>query len=181
VFKKTKFVVAILTLIGTLFGCKGKGPEILDGPGMVYMDTEYRTEFANALPIEGWTRGEPMWAVAFLGYGKDGKANRKNYIDRLFADLPLKSVETIQTFEYDGDEWYLVVPRYKEVNDIVLIDGDKVVDSVYHGEAFFVRCNLSDLHSNIKIKVDSHGGHSFSPQVDGKGCVVETNEVWDIT
>ena len=47
--------MAILAILASLFGC-GKNtpfePQILDGPGMEYVDSEYRNDYANCLPFD---------------------------------------------------------------------------------------------------------------------------------
>jgi hypothetical protein len=45
-------IMAILAILASLFGCGKNDPYILDGPGMEYVDSEYRTEYANCLPFE---------------------------------------------------------------------------------------------------------------------------------
>lgn len=45
---------------------------MLDGPGMVYVDSEHRTEYANNLPFDE-IDDYPYWAVAYLGEGENGR------------------------------------------------------------------------------------------------------------
>ena len=70
--------MAILAILASLFGC-GKNtpfePQILDGPGMEYVDSEYRNDYANCLPFDD-IQGEPYLAVAYLGKGEIGKENK---------------------------------------------------------------------------------------------------------
>ena len=50
------------------------------------------------------------------------------------------------------------------------------------GEAFTVKCNLSDLYSNIEICTEnSFGAYKFSPQIGGDGRLVTNTDVCDIT
>ena len=35
--------MSILAFIASLFGCRHEKPDMLDGPGMVYVDSEYRS------------------------------------------------------------------------------------------------------------------------------------------
>ena len=60
--------MAILAILASLFGFGKHDPYILDGPGMVYVDSEYRHEYANCLPVGDW-RGEPYLAIAYLVNG----------------------------------------------------------------------------------------------------------------
>ena len=73
------------------------------------------------------------------------------------------------------------MPRYKEDVDITNLDTGEV-HTIYNGEAFTVKCNLSDLHSNIEISTELNlSGHKFSPQIGGDGKLVANPDVWDIT
>ena len=62
--------MAILAILASLFGCGKHDPYILDGPGMEYVDSEYRTEYANCLPFED-IQGSPYSAIVYLGKGED--------------------------------------------------------------------------------------------------------------
>lgn len=48
--------------ICSLFGCK---PQIPDGPEMEYVDSEYRTLYANCLPCDEY-RGTPYLMIGNL-------------------------------------------------------------------------------------------------------------------
>ena len=176
--KKIMAMTGIFTLIAGLFGCSLK-PQVADGPGMEYVDSDYRTEYANELDFDS-LEGKPYFAVAFLGYGEEGKENRDSYVKEIFENLSEESVEKVAHFDYEGDEWYLVIPRYREYVTITYLETDET-DAVYTGEAFTIKCNLSDLHSNVEISIDSHSGQKFSPQLDGTGKLAASQVVWDIT
>jgi len=146
---------------------------------IAYSDSEYRTEYANALDFDSF-EGTPYFAVSFIGYGDDITSQRNEYVEELFSSLGKDAVEKIEHFEFDGDEWYLIVPRYKEYVDVKSLDGGKMYTS-YGGEPFTVKCNVSDLYSNIEIVTDIHGGHSFSPQMGGDGKLITSADICDIT
>ena len=56
------------------------------------------------------------------------------------------------------------------------------VHTIYNGDAFTVKCNLSDLYSNIEISTEiAMGAHKFNPQIGGDGKLVSNPDVWDIT
>ena len=96
-------------------------------------------------------------------------------------DLDVSAVEQIGHIDYEGDEWYLIVPRYKDDVNITNLDTGEVY-TVYNGTAFTVKCNLSDLHSNIEISTERNmSGHKFSPQMGGDGRLITNPDVWDIT
>ena len=66
VVKSIMKLTAIIALIASLFGCGVDKPQIADGPGMVYKDSEYRTQYANVFDFDNYD-GQPVFAVAFLG------------------------------------------------------------------------------------------------------------------
>lgn len=172
-------LMAIITMISLLFGCATEKPQPIDKTGMVYKDSDYRSIYANVFDFDNYD-GQPMFAVAFLGYG-DRMEFRHTYIEGIFADLDDFAIEQIGHVDYEGDEWYLIVPRYKEDVDITNLDSGEV-HTIYNGEAFTVKCNLSDLHSNIEISTELNlSGHKFSPQIGGDGKLIKTPDVWDIT
>ncbi len=176
--KNTMKIAVILAAIAALFGCSAK-PQILDGPGMVYHDADYRTEYANVFDFDNY-EGQPYFAVAFLGYG-DRTDFRNEYVKGIFESLDNEAVEKIQHIAYEGDEWYLIVPRYKNQVHIKDLSTDAEY-TIYQGEAFTVNCNMSDLHSNIEIYTeDGFGAYKFSPQMGGDGRLVTNTDVWDIT
>lgn len=170
---------AIFTIIVLLVGCASKKPQVLDGPKMVYKDSDYRTIYANDLDFDKYD-GQPYFAVAFLGYGNKMDF-RNTYVKKLFESLGNFAIEQVEHIDYEGDEWYLIVPRYKDAVDITNLETDEV-HRIYQGEAFTVKCNLSDLHSNIEISTeDSGSGHKFSPKISKDGKLVTNADVWDIT
>ncbi len=165
-------LIAIFTILANLFGCTPLKPEMLDGPGMEYVDSEHRTEYANTLPFDE-IEGYPYWAVVFLGKGDEGETNREYYINKLFSSLPEESLEQIKHFDFEGDEWYLIIPRYRDKYDIVPLCEETKYEYVMHGEAFTVKCK-----ANIKLVYNSYG---FFPQIDDEGKLICTEDIWDIT
>ncbi len=173
-----KFVLTIIALL-SFAACTNTTPQILDGDGMVYNDAEFRTEYANALDFDN-VEGAPYWAVAFLGYGDVGRDMRDIYVLNAFDSLSEESVNKVEHFNFEGDEWYLVIPRYKGENKIKNLSTNEEI-IVYEGAAFSIKCNLSDIHPNVEISIDTHGGKKFSPQVSGAGELVTSDDIWDIT
>ena len=172
-------LTAILALIASLFGCSAPKLNVDDGPGMVYKDSDYRTEYANVFEFDNFD-GQPHFAVAFLGYG-DRMDFRNDYVKGVFESLSDEAVGKIQHFDFEGDEWYLVVPRYKDAVEITSLDTDEK-HTIYQGEAFTVKCNLSDLHPNIEITTERNlGAYKFSPQMGGDGKLVTNKDIHDIT
>lgn len=179
VVKSIMKLTAIIALIASLFGCGVDKPQMVDGPGMVYKDSEYRTQYANIFDFDS-CEGTPYFAVAFLGYGEDKQDFRNTYVAGIFESLGNTAIEQVAHFDFEGDEWYLIVPRYKDYVTLTNLEtGEK--HTIYQGEAFTVKCNLSDLHSNVEISTEDSQGHKFSPQIGGDGRLVTSEDVWDIT
>lgn len=172
-------LTAIIALITSLFGCSSPKPQVLDKTGMVYKDSDYRSIYANVFDFDNY-EGQPYFAVAFLGYGEDRRGFRDTYVAGIFESLGDFAIEQVAHFDFEGDEWYLIVPRYKDYVTLTNLEtGEK--HTIYQGEAFTVKCNLSDLHSNIEISTEDSRGHKFSPQIGGDGRLVTSEDVWDIT
>lgn len=172
-------IAVILAVVAAISGCVTEKPQVLDGPDMEYKDTDYRSIYANVFDFDSYD-GQPYFAVAFLGYG-DRMEFRHTYVEGVFQELGDLAIKQVGHIDYEGDEWYLVVPRYKEDVDIKNLDTGEV-HTIYNGEAFTVKCNVSDLYSNIEISTEQNlSGHIFSPQIGGDGKLVENPDVWDIT
>lgn len=179
VVKSIMKLTAIIALIASLFGCSSPKPQVLDKTGMVYNDSDYRSIYANVFDFDNYD-GQPVFAVAFLGYGEDRRGFRDTYVAGIFESLGNTAIEQVAHFDFEGDEWYLIVPRYKDYVTLTNLEtGEK--HTIYQGEAFTVKCNLSDLHSNIEISTEDSRGHKFSPQIGGDGRLVTSEDVWDIT
>ena len=97
-------IMAFLAMLASFFGCGKNDPYILDGPGMVYVDSDYRNDYANCLPFED-IQGSPYLAIAYLGKADVGKANKDIYINKIFASLGVEEISQIKTFEFEGDDW----------------------------------------------------------------------------
>ncbi len=172
-------ITAVITFLASMFGCAPAKPQVDDGPGMEYKDSDYRNIYANVLDFDSY-EGQPYFAATFLGYG-DRMEARHTYVEGIFESLGDFAIEQVGHIEYNGDEWYLIVPRYKEDVNITNLDTGEV-HTIHNGEAFTVKCNISDLHSNIEISTeDGYGAHKFSPQMSGEGRLLTNADVHDIT
>ncbi|MBR5479646.1 MAG: hypothetical protein IKU84_05665 [Clostridia bacterium] len=179
ILKKTMVILCVALLATMLFACEGEGIQVIDGPGMQYCDADYRTEYANIFDFDNY-EGQPYFAVAFLGYG-DRMDFRNSYVAETFKNLDDEKIEKIEHMVYEGDEWYLIVPRYKNPVYITDLNTDDTY-TIHNGEAFTVNCNLSDLHSNIEIYTeDGFGAYKFSPQMGGDGHLITNTDIHDIT
>ena len=195
--KKLFLAIMILTMLAVLFGCTAEKPElpeepqvteepvgtdepaVTDEPDIEYADGAEESLYAGVLDFDSY-EGDRYFAVAFLGY-VDRMEFRHAYVEGIFGELGDVAIEQVGHIDYEGDEWYLVVPRYKEDVNIVNLDTGEV-HTIYNGEAFTVKCNLSDIHPNLDINTAvSYGAYQFSPQMGGDGKVITNTDVWDIT
>ena len=167
--------MAILAMLASLFGYGKHDPYILDGPGMVYVDSEYRNEYANCLPFEN-VQGSPYLAIAYLGKGEDGKANKDVYINKIFESLDDEKISQIKTFEFEGDDWFLVIPKYR--NLVSLKKGDEeLTQAAYTGEAFALRCG-----QDVTVNIFETKEINYLLSASETGELQGTDEnVWDIT
>jgi hypothetical protein len=168
-------IMAILAILASLFGCGKHDPYILDGPGMEYVDSEYRTEYANCLPFED-IQGSPYLAIAYLGKGENGKANKDVYINKIFESLDSEKISQIKTFEFEGDDWFLVIPKYR--NLVSLKKGDEeLTQAAYTGEAFALRCG-----QDVTVNIFETKEINYLLSASEAGELGGTDEnVWDIT
>ena len=171
-------VITIFTVIVSLFGCKVPEKKIfmLDGPGMVYNDKEHRTEYANELPYDEQV-DDTLWAVAYLGNGGDeGKSAAREYIEKLFSGLSEEKRLAISHFDYGGEKWYLVIPRYGDENELVQ-NGDKEHLKYLDGRVpYIINCN-----ADVEITLQIYGGHTIVLDTDENGRLICTPDIWDIT
>lgn len=168
--------MALLTFLASLFGCAAKEePMILDGPGMMYIDREHRTEYANCLPFDNFS-GNPYMAICYLGSGSDGEANKENVIGKIFGNLDSERLQKIQTYELDGADWYLVIPRYWDPVD--LKNGEEMLlQATGYGDPFVVRCG-----EKITVSLFNCTYIEYVLSTDEQGNLANTGEnVWDIT
>lgn len=102
-----------------------------------------------------WEEGQ-LFAVASLSYGSQGYDD----YDRYLAELDPKGEfgEKI-TYNMGGDEMYLVIPRQPELEimmfEQILVESDIVRGDIIHRSIenahFAVKCNPSDLYSNVQL------------------------------
>ena len=174
---KTMKMISIFTLFATLFGCKlpGEKPFMLDGPGMVYVDREHRTEYANTLPFNE-IDDYPYWAVAYLGEGDEGEKAAAEYTEKLFAELSEEKRRAISHYDYGGEKWYLVIPRYGEENELIQNGDKKNLKKADDGTPYIINCG-----GDVEIYIVIRGGHKITLDTDENGRLICTPDIWDIT
>ena len=170
-------IIAIFTIAANLFGCKvpGEKPFMLDGPGMVYVDSEHRTEYANTLLFDELD-GYPYWAVVYLGDRENGKNAAKEYIEKLFSELSEEKRRAISHYDYGGEKWFLVIPRYGDENELIQNGDKKNLQRVYDGTPYTINCG-----DDVEIYIVIRGGHRITLDTDENGRLICTPDIWDIT
>ena len=170
-------IIAIFTIAANLFGCKvpGEKPFMLDGPGMVYVDSEHRTEYANTLLFDE-VDDYPYWAVAYLGDGENGKNAAKEYKEKLFSELSEEKRRAISHYDYGGEKWFLVIPRYGDENELIQNGDKKNLQRVYDGTPYTINCG-----DDVEIYIVIRGGHRITLDTDENGRLICTPDIWDIT
>lgn len=98
-------------------------------------------------------------------------------------------IKDIQTYEYNGDELYLIVPIYKNVSvnvySAVMEEADIAKDKLLYSSSkpFVLKCNISDIIPNTIVDIKQNNKiYNYSPSLNLKDGGVHTNEyVVDIT
>lgn len=170
-------ITSILGVVAGLLGCNRfyEKPFMLDGPGMVYVDSEYRTEYANTLPFDE-IDDYPYWAVAYLGKGDEGEKAAKEYAEKLFSELSEEKRQAISHYDYGGEKWYLVIPRYGEENELIQNGDKKNLQKVHDGTPYIINCG-----GDVEIYIVIRGGHKITLDTDENGRLISTPDIWDIT
>ena len=174
---ETVRLISVFALLGMLLGCTepGKVPFMVDGPGMVYVDKEHRTQYANTLPFDEIDDCS-YWAVAYLGEDEDAEKTANEYINNLFAELSEEERSAAGHYDYGSQKRYLVIPRYPDRNTIIK-DGDKNNPQFTDdGTPFIINCG-----ANVTISIDIYGGHTIVLDTDEDDKLIHSEDVWDIT
>jgi hypothetical protein len=114
---------------------------------------------------------DSWFAVSFVGYGSEVSAD---VVTRLKAQYGIAAERVLQA---DGDEVYLIAPRYP--SDEIFVD--HLIDPMqsfelsnlkpfYKGTgAILLFCNYSDIYSNVRVAVRRGGSEiEFSPFISLK-------------
>lgn len=192
--KRLIAVTLLVTGMLGLFGCRSrlkggsdttdastarqsKSPFLLDGDGMVYVDEDYRTEYANALPYDEYhsESKDSYFSAVYLGKGEDGRQNASAWINRLFAGkLTEEKLNAIAHYDFGGEDWFLVVPRYP-IEVTITPDNDSTkAQTTPDATPFTVSCN------EAKLYISSYGGRECILKADSNGKISDGN-AWDIS
>ena len=110
------------------------------------------------------------------GKGEDGKANKDVYINKIFESLDDEIISQIKTFEFDGDDWFLVIPKYRNLVSLIKDDAE-LTQAACTGEAFALRCNQDVI---VNIFETKEINYLLSASESGELQGADEN-VWDIT
>jgi len=164
-------MAGILAMLANLFGCAR--PD--DGPGMVYIDSNYRTDYANTLPFDE-IDGYPVWAVEYIGSGEEGRARRDSVVSGRFSSLGDEALSQVEHVDLGGEYWYLVIPRYNSIIEVYPRDGELSAFLSPYGVPFTLCCGDGTVIKNCS------DGASVLTFISGNGEVPAVRgDVWDIT
>ena len=169
-------MVGLLSLLAGLFGCtRPEDPFILDGPGMVYVDSDYRTGYANTLPFDE-LESMPVWAVEYIGSSEEGRNRRDSLIAERFGSLGEDALAGVEHADLGGEHWFLVIPRYNDIIEAYPYDGAPAAHLSPNGEPFTVCCDVGAVIKNCTNTVST----IIFTSEDGE-VPVPVGDVWDIT
>lgn len=127
-------------------------------------------------------------AAAFLGYSLgEGTVDIKAIYNKAYPFLETAWEERYEA--YDGDEFYALVPQSKEWklavyeltynDDCMTGEEGKCLYEAEDGNAIILRCNMSDLYANVRVKV-SKGEEIFTwePRVSLQDKAVLIGASW---
>lgn len=115
-----------------------------------------------------------LYAVAYLGYITIEEMDYylENYLDE----------ENVPQYYFSGDEYYLVVPRYEDMevrlyrNDLVTM-GKTLEQECEAGEPFIIQCNVSDIFPDVTVELTYQGETvEFSPYISLKDGSVQVGD-----
>ena len=141
-----------------------------------------RTTAANEISDVKWSEKD-LCAVIFLGYGESfATVSATEIFKEACEKFPsLKSVTKFAA-EAEGDEIYYIIPRYGDATVTVneyRFDMENMKEIIgmelYRGggEPILIRCNISDIHPNVKVAVTANKEMvTFSP-TSGTGDMAE--------
>ena len=159
----------------------GKGTDLMENP--VDLTEPPAEVWEPVVPQRSQIKGDARCALLYLGYidtdiaeyMQKNVAYREMTVDDDYAWLAGLPAQNFAETP-DGQELYLVIPRDSEANVKVRIY-DFASDSVsapiyssYSGAPFLLRCNVSEIASDVRISVtDNAGEHpAFSPYISGE-------------
>jgi len=117
---------------------------------------------------------DQLYAVAYLGYGyiENMDFYLENYLDE----------EEVPNYYFSGDEFYLIIPRYEEMevrlyrNDLATM-GKALEQECEAGKPFIVQCNVSDIFPDVTVELTYNGETvEFSPYISLKDGSVQVGD-----
>ncbi len=169
-------MIGLLSMLASLFGCaRPKDPFMLDGPGMVYIDSDYRTDYANTLPFDE-PEGDHLWAVEYIGSGEEGCSRRDSVVAERFGSLGEEAIAKVEHADLGGEYWFLVIPRYNDIIEIYPAEGDPASLVSPYGYPFTVCCR-----DGAVVKNGTNAVSTILFTAEDGGVPVPVGDVWDIT
>lgn len=202
--KKTALLMALIFCILMLAGCAGKPQEPSGGTEAPVSNTEAGSAAGETQPVKSEldnlrsdiARSGCTLGVGFIGYidsASDEKAVQQ-FVNGSALAGGYPFLKELNEVVLDGSELYAIVPAsedavitlyYAEMSE----DGNYIDHTEWHlfigdpGEAIVLRCNLSEIHSNVLISVkDGADTLEFHPTLSMKdGHVAAEPGCYDFT
>lgn len=137
-----KIVIGVVILVILVVGCLF----IFNSNGL-HNDTSDKNDVSISDSID--FEDIHMYAGEFLGYGSEG-LEKANELDA-------------QLVSFNGDEYYYIIPRYMDMTvDVYSVNiennDQELIYSNGDGTPFIIKCNESDIFSNVLIKLTTTNG-----------------------
>ena len=160
--RKVMYLVIMISLLGLFSGCTQEQKE----------NDNSNSEISKIESIP--FLNDQLYAVAYLGYNEINELSFyiENYLDN----------ENIPVHYLSQGEYYLVVPRYKNMSlKLYKNDMETMQPSLIFEEKecrpFIIQCNLSDIFSDATIRFTYNDeAVEFSPYISLKDGAVEVGD-----
>lgn len=132
------------------------------------------TKYAKKLKFED---NDQLLAIFYLG----GLENEYDFsiVNKYYSD---KEIEEFEKIELEGEECYLIVPRYGQyitISSLTMTDDSGTLEKIISKTStpFLLKCNISDIFSNVEIKFNYEGKeYVYSPYISLKDGSVVTED-----
>lgn len=120
---------------------------------------------------------DTLCAIYYLGYSKEeAKENATKLFNTYSMNLSFDSKEEIERADADGDDWYLILPKYLDTQVIVskveLNNSGELVpteDILTTSKPILLQCNPSDIVPSSQVTVTNNTDSiTFSPSISLK-------------
>lgn len=117
--------------------------------------------------------------LAVFYIGSTNETYNYSVVEKYFT---LDEINNFKDIKLDGEEKYLIVPRYKgnvEIHGLTLEENDVITNKLKDvvDKPFYLTCNASDIFPNSRIKISTRTGeYVYTPYVSLKDGSVVIND-----